>query len=195
MKKLMIAAGCAALVGAVLADGTGPDEEMRLLGEQATNAMTRAYAPYSNFHVGAAVKGVSGKIYLGANVENASYGAACCAERNAIFQAVLAGEKKLTAIAIVGGKNGVVTDYCPPCGICRQVMREFSDPTTFKIHLRKSPTEFKSYTLEELLPESFGPDNLAGTSKGICIHISKAAPGDALPSDAPHSPITILEAR
>ena len=74
MKQLMIAAGCAALVGAVLADGTGPDEEMRLLGEQATNAMTWAYAPYSNFHVGAAVKGVSGKIYLGANVENASQG-------------------------------------------------------------------------------------------------------------------------
>ena len=180
MKKLMIAAGCAVLVGAVMAGGTGPDEEMRLLGEQATNAMTRAYAPYSNFHVGAAVKGASGKIYLGANVENASYGATCCAERNAIFQAVLAGEKELTTIAIVGGKNGVVTDYCPPCGICRQVMREFADPSAFKIHLRKSPTEFKSYTLEDLLPESFGPDHLADTSKGFSIILSKATPDRAL---------------
>ena len=179
MKKLMIAAGCAVLVGAVMAGGTGPDEEMRTLGEQATNAMTRAYAPYSNFHVGAAVKGSSGKIYLGANVENASYGATCCAERNAIFQAVLAGEKKLTTIAIVGGKNGVVTDYCPPCGICRQVMREFADPSAFKIHLRKSPTEFKSYTLEDLLPESFGPDHLADTSKGFSIILSKARSASA----------------
>ena len=176
MKKLMIAAGCAMLVGAVMADETGPDEEMRLLGVQATNAMTRAYAPYSNFRVGAAVKGASGKIYLGANVENASYGATICAERNAIFQAVLAGEEKLTAIAVVGGKNGVVTDYCPPCGICRQVMREFSDPTTFQIYLRKSPTEFKSYTLEKLLPESFGPNHLADTSKGLSIILSKATP-------------------
>lgn len=166
MKKLMMAAGCAVMACAAMADGTVPgvvvpDEEMRTLGEQATNAMTRAYAPYSHFHVGAAVMGASGKIYLGANVENASYGAAVCAERNAIFQAVLAGERKLKAIAVVGGKDGVVTDFCPPCGICRQVMREFSNPKTFKVYLRKSPTEFKSYTLEQLLPESFGPEQLS----------------------------------
>lgn len=164
MRKLMMAVGCAVLLGTVMADGTSSDEELRTLGEQATNAMTLAYAPYSHFHVGAAVKGASGKVYLGANVENASYGAAVCAERNAIFQAVLAGERKLTAIAVVGGKNGVVTDFCPPCGICRQVMREFSDPKTFRVYLRKSSTEFKSYTLEELLPESFGPDQLSYTS-------------------------------
>ena len=70
----------------------------------------------------------------------------------------------LPAFSVVGGKNGVVTDFCPPCGICRQVMREFSDPKTFRVYLRKSPTEFKSYTLEELLPESFGPDQLSYTS-------------------------------
>ena len=160
MKKLMMAAGCAALVGAAMAEENAPGDVMRTLGEQATNAMTRAYAPYSHFHVGAAVLGESGKVYLGANVENASYGAAVCAERNAIFQAVLAGERKLKAIAVVGGRNGVVTDFCPPCGICRQVMREFADPRTFRVYLRKSPTEFKSYTLEELLPESFGPEQL-----------------------------------
>ena len=167
MKKLMMAAGCAVLLGAAMADGAGQNEEMQTLGEQATNAMTRAYAPYSHFHVGAAVMGASGKVYIGANVENASYGAAVCAERNAIFQAVLAGERSLKAIAVVGGKNGVVTDYCPPCGICRQVMREFSDPKTFKIYLRKSPTEFRSYTLEELLPESFGPDQLTHANNEI----------------------------
>ena len=166
MKKLMTAVGCAVLFGAAMADGTGPDEEMRSLGEQATNAMTLAYAPYSHFHVGAAVMGASGKVYLGANVENASYGAAVCAERNAIFRAVLAGERKLKAIAVVGGRNGVVTDFCPPCGICRQVMREFSDPKTFRVYLRKSSTAYRSYTLEELLPESFGPDQLSETSKG-----------------------------
>ena len=162
----MVASACVCPVMAeVSLTGVVPDEVMHHLGEQATNAMTRAYAPYSHFHVGAAVKGASGKVYWGANVENASYGAAVCAERNAIFQAVLAGEKKLTAIAVVGGKNGIVTDFCPPCGICRQVMREFSDPKTFKVYLRKSPTEFKSYTLEELLPESFGPDQLADVPK------------------------------
>ena len=165
MNKLMIAAECAVLSCSAMAEGTGPEEEMRTLGEQATNAMARAYAPYSHFHVGAAVMGASGKIYLGANVENASYGAAVCAERNAIFQAVLSGEKKLKAIAVVGGKDGVVTDFCPPCGICRQVMREFSDPKTFKVYLKKSPTEFKAYSLEELLPESFGPDQLLDASK------------------------------
>ena len=165
MNKLLMAVGCAASFGAVMADGTGLDDEMRTLGEQATNAMTRAYAPYSHFHVGAAVMGSSGKVYLGANVENASYGAAVCAERNAIFQAVLAGERKLKAIAVVGGRNGVVTDFCPPCGICRQVMREFSDPKAFRVYLRKSPTEFKFYTLEELLPESFGPDRLSDAAE------------------------------
>ena len=170
MKKMMVVGCavmfCAAMFCTAMADGTDPggigqDDVMRTLGEQATNAMTLAYAPYSHFHVGAAVMGESGKIYLGANVENASYGAAVCAERNAIFKAVLAGERKLKAIAVVGGKKGVVTDFCAPCGICRQVMREFCDPRTFKVYLRKSPTEIKSYTLEELLPESFGPESLA----------------------------------
>lgn len=124
--------------------------------------MTKAaYAPYSHFHVGAAVLAASGKMYAGANVENASYGAACCAERNAIFQAVLAGERRLLAIAVAGGKNGVITDYCAPCGICRQVMREFADPKSCAVYIAKSPTDYKTFTLEALLPESFGPENLS----------------------------------
>ena len=124
--------------------------------------MTKAaYAPYSHFQVGAAVRAASGKVYAGANVENASYGAACCAERNAIFQAILAGERRLLAIAVAGGKNGVIADYCAPCGICRQVMREFADPKTFAVYLAKSPTDYKTFTLDALLPESFGPEDLA----------------------------------
>lgn len=111
----------------------------------------KAYAPYSRFHVGAAVLAASGKVYGGANIENASYGATICAERAAIFQAVNAGERRLVAIAVTA----------TPCGMCRQVMREFADPATFKIHVAVSRTDYKTYTLAELLPESFGPDNLA----------------------------------
>ena len=110
-----------------------------------------AYAPYSHFSVGAAVLAASGKIYGGANVENASYGATVCAERAAIFAAVNAGERKLAAIAVTE----------TPCGVCRQVMREFADPKSFEIIVAKSPTDFRVFTLEELLPESFGPEALA----------------------------------
>ena len=148
MRKLMMAVGCAVLLGTVMADGTNSDEELRTLGEQATNAMTLAYAPYSHFHVGAAVLAESGKIYGGANVENASYGATVCAERSAIFAAVNAGERKLEAIAVTE----------TPCGMCRQVMREFCDPKVFKVIVAKSADDFKDYTLEELLPASFGPE-------------------------------------
>lgn len=110
-----------------------------------------AYAPYSHFHVGAAVLAASGKVYGGANIENASYGATICAERAAIFKAVNAGERKLVAIAVTA----------TPCGMCRQVMREFSDPKTFRIYVAACAKDVKAYTLDELLPESFGPDNLA----------------------------------
>ena len=119
-----------------------------------------AYAPYSRFQVGAAVLAGSGRVYGGANVENASYGAGVCAERNAIAAAVNAGERKLTAIAVCGGKDGVMSDYCPPCGICRQVMREFSDPKAFRVIVAKSTEDYRAFTLDELLPESFGPDHL-----------------------------------
>ena len=109
-----------------------------------------AYAPYSHFRVGAAVLAESGKTYGGANVENASYGATVCAERNAIAAAVNAGERKLVAIAVTE----------TPCGMCRQVMREFCDPKAFKVIVAKSAEDYKTFTLEELLPEGFGPECL-----------------------------------
>ena len=130
------------------------------LSERALEMVKRAYAPYSRFQVGAAVLAESGRIYGGANVENASFGATVCAERNAVFAAVLAGERRLRAVAVCGGRDGVVTDFCPPCGICRQVLREFCDPKTFRVLLVKSATEVRELSLEQLLPESFGPESL-----------------------------------
>jgi cytidine deaminase len=126
----------------------------------AIDNLPNSYAPYSGFNVSAAVLMDSGKIYTGVNVENASYPAGICAERNAISHAVSCGEKRMIAIAIVGGANGEINDYCPPCGICRQVMREFCDPEEMIVIMAKSPEDYKEMTLEELLPESFGPENL-----------------------------------
>ena len=128
--------------------------------KSAIDSLDRSYAPYSHFYVAAAVLTGSGKIYTGVNVENASYPAGICAERNAIFHAVACGEKEITAIAIVGGLNGQITDYCPPCGVCRQVMREFCDPEHLTVIIAKSADEYKEMTLAELLPESFGPDSI-----------------------------------
>ena len=128
---------------------------------KALEMVGKAYAPYSHFQVGAAVLAASGRLYGGANVENASSGATICAERSAIIAAVNAGERKLTAIAVCGGKDGKVTDYCPPCGICRQVMREFCNPRTFRVIIAKSAREFREATLDKLLPASFGPETLA----------------------------------
>ncbi len=121
----------------------------------------RSYAPYSHYNVSAAVLMSSGKIYLGVNVENASYPAGICAERNAIFHAIQEGERTIVAIAIVGGPEYTIRDYCAPCGVCRQVMREFCDPKKMKVVFAKSPTDYKEMTLEELLPESFGPEALS----------------------------------
>ena len=122
----------------------------RELIERALEMKKAAYAPYSHFQVGAAVLAASGKVYGGANVENASYGATICAERSAIAAAVNAGERKLTAIAVTA----------TPCGVCRQVMREFCDPAAFKVIVAKATDDFKAFTLAELLPESFGPASL-----------------------------------
>lgn len=131
--------------------------------KKALEARKRAYVPYSEYKVGAAVLAESGDIYTGCNIENASYGATNCAERTAIFKAVSEGVKSIAAIAVVGGdksEEDVLSDYAFPCGICRQVMREFSDPDTFRIIVAKSMTEYKCYTLAQLLPESFGPEKL-----------------------------------
>ena len=139
------------------------------LFSQAYNAMTAAYAPYSHCRVGAAlVAGISDdesafEIYTGANIENVSYSASCCAERIAFYCAWMAGCRYFYKIAIVGGINGLPEDFCPPCGICRQTMREFCGDS-FQIILGKSPTDLKVYTLQELLPHSF--HKLNGISGG-----------------------------
>jgi cytidine deaminase len=126
----------------------------------AIDNQVNSYAPYSEYNVSAAVLMDSGIVYLGANVENASFPAGGCAETNAIRHAVNCGERRIIAIAIVGGMNYEVHDYCAPCGICRQVMREFCNPAEMKVIFAVSVTEYKEMTLEELLPESFGPDTL-----------------------------------
>ena len=127
-------------------------EQKEKLIEQAFQALPRAYAPYSHFHVAAALLCRDGEIYMGCNVENASYPAGICAERSAFSAAVSSGKRQFDAIAIVGGKDGKAQDYCAPCGICR--------PDEFLILLAKSPSEYREYTLSQLLPESFGPENL-----------------------------------
>ena len=103
----------------------------------------------------------SGKIYTGCNIENASYTPTNCAERTAFFKAVSEGEREFSAIAIAGGVQGAAAlDYCPPCGVCRQVMMEFCDAKAFQVILVKSETEYRVFTLEELFPMGFGPKEL-----------------------------------
>ena len=128
---------------------------------QALEARELAYTPYSHFKVGAALLGKNGVVYKGCNVENASYPATNCAERTAFFSAVAAGQTEFDAIAIVGGKEDAESlEFCAPCGVCRQVMREFCVPEKFEIILAKTAADYKVFTLEELLPMSFGPENL-----------------------------------
>ena len=134
--------------------------DRKQLIREALDCLVNSYAPYSGYNVAAAVLCSSGKIYTGVNVENASYPAGICAERNAISHAVACGEKEITAIAIAGGANYCASDYCPPCGICRQVMREFCDPEKLTVIFARSETDYKEMTLEQLLPESFGPQML-----------------------------------
>lgn len=129
--------------------------------ELATGQLAFSYAPYSGFKVGAALLTQEGKIYTGCNIENAAYTPSNCAERTAFFKAVSEGEQAFEAICIVGGKDGVLTDYTAPCGVCRQVMMEFCNPDTFQIILAVSKEQYKIFTLKELFPLGFGPDNLA----------------------------------
>ena len=100
----------------------------------AQEAMTHAYAPYSGYKVGAALLCADGTVYQGCNIENASYTPTVCAERTAFFKAVYDGHRDFTAIAVCGGKDGVITGYFPPCGVCRQVMSEFCKPD-FQIYM------------------------------------------------------------
>ena len=132
--------------------------------EKATKMLDFSYAPYSHFHVGAALlcqteDNTEQKIFTGCNIENAAYGPSNCAERTAVFKAVSEGYRNFEAICIIGGlenenKKVEIKNFCPPCGVCRQVIAEFCSKD-FKIILAKSKTDYKVLTLGELLPEVF----------------------------------------
>lgn len=129
--------------------------------ELAIEQLQYSYTPYSHFKVGAALLTKEGKLYTGCNIENAAYTPTNCAERTAFFKAVSEGEREFRAICIVGGKDGVLTEYAAPCGVCRQVMMEFCNPETFQIILATGKEQYEVFTLKELLPLGFGPNNLA----------------------------------
>ena len=125
------------------------------LVELAVEAMQKAYAPYSGYWVGAALLTAEGRVYTGCNIENAAFGPTNCAERTAFFKAVSEGERQFSAIAVVGGKEGEITGFFPPCGVCRQVMQEFCGPD-FLIHMGGANGEIRTVTLQDLLPYGFG---------------------------------------
>jgi cytidine deaminase len=137
--------------------------DRKQLIKAAMDARKNSYTPYSHYNVGAALLCEDGEIICGSNIENASYPATVCAERCAIFTAVASGHRDFTAIVVCGGadtESGVLSGYAYPCGICRQVMREFTDPDKFTIIVARSVDDYKEFTLSELLPNSFGPENL-----------------------------------
>lgn len=137
-------------------------EEARIqeLIRTAIEQLAYSYAPYSHFHVGAALLAKNGKIYRGCNIENAAYTPSNCAERTAFFKAVSEGVKEFAAICVVGGTDGILTGLTPPCGVCCQVMMEFCDPETFEIILATDTEHYRIFSLKELLPMGFGPGNL-----------------------------------
>lgn len=125
----------------------------------AKEAMRNSYAPYSNYNVGASLLCKNGNVYKGCNIENASYSVTNCAERTVLFSAIANGEKEFEAICVVGGKNGEITDYAMPCGVCRQALSEFCD-ADFKVFVGKNEDDIKEFTLGELLPYSFDKSKL-----------------------------------
>ena len=130
-------------------------QEREHMLDLAYEAMEQAYTPYSHFQVGACLKGTSGRYYLGCNIENAAYTPTNCAERTAMFKAVYEGERNFYAIAVVcSGKNPAY-----PCGVCRQVLAEFCDPA-MPVFCGNADRKMEMYTLNELLPCSFGPKDL-----------------------------------
>lgn len=136
------------------------EEQRKQLIETAIAQLVFSYTPYSQFKVGAALLAKNGTIYTGCNIENAGLTATNCAERTAFFKAVSEGVMEFDAICVVGGKDGKLTEYAPPCGVCRQVMMEFCDPATFQVILAIDAKHYDVYTLKELLPLGFGPGNL-----------------------------------
>lgn len=135
-------------------------EQKRRLIKAALEARKYSYSPYSQYQVGAALLCKNGTVYTGCNIENAGYGPTICAERTAIFKAVSEGAREFVAIAVAGGRIGEDIDkYAYPCGVCRQVMAEFCRDD-FKIYVIKSESDYAEHTLDELLPNRFGPVNL-----------------------------------
>ena len=135
--------------------------DAKILMDRAISARKIAYAPYSDFRVGAALLAENGDIFTGCNVENAAYSVTCCAERIAFFKAVSEGVHRFTAIAVVGGSNDVILDNCHPCGVCRQMMAEFCGDD-FIVIVGVDTDNWKVHTLGELLPHSFGGKHLEG---------------------------------
>lgn len=133
------------------------DKELVLL---AIEAMKNSYSPYSNYKVGAALLTKDNKVYKGCNIENVAFGPTVCAERTAFLKALSEGEREFSKIAVVGGKNGEVTGAFPPCGVCRQVMREFCSDD-FEILIVKENNSFDKVLLKDLLPYSFKPENVS----------------------------------
>lgn len=139
-------------------------QEKERLVQAAREARSRCYAPYSHFAVGAAVQGESGNIYTGCNIECASFSATCCAERVAAYHAVMAGEKRLSAVAVAGGAQGdPVRGRTAPCGICRQVLSEFA-ASDMTVLMAVSEDAYEEVSLGSLLPMSFGPQDLQDTN-------------------------------
>ena len=137
----------------------------RELIDLACEAMGRAYAPYSRFQVGAALRCADGRVYTGCNIENAAYGPSVCAERVAFFTAVRDGERDFAKIAVVGGPEGKIRSYTYPCGVCRQVMREFCRDG-FAV-LTFDGKAIRTSTLIDLLPDSFSPADLAHSAEDV----------------------------
>jgi cytidine deaminase len=127
---------------------------------KAIESMKNSYSPYSDFKVGAALLTESGKVYTGCNIENVAFGPTVCAERVAFFKAISENEKNFLKIAVVGGKNGIISSSTPPCGVCRQVMREFCSDD-FEILIVKENENYDKVLLKDLLPHSFKPEILA----------------------------------
>jgi cytidine deaminase len=132
------------------------DAALRELFDAAKAAQARAYAPYSRYRVGAAIRGASGRIHAGCNVENAAYPVGTCAEAGALAAMILAGDRALTDIVVLGEGE----EFCTPCGACRQRLREFGGES-LAIHVAGPEGIRRRFTLAELLPHAFGPDNLA----------------------------------
>ena len=141
-------------------------EQIEKMITLALEQLSKSYAPYSGFRVGAALLTKDGRYYTGCNIENAAYTPTNCAERTAFFKAVSEGEREFSGICIVGGADGAPADYTAPCGVCRQVMMEFCEPDQFQIILAIDREHYRIFTLRELLPMGFGPKNL-GRERGI----------------------------